>query len=112
MSTCGTCKHWKADDDSWHSVIRLKPREGESDDDRYDHTTALHNRERDAQKAYGTCEEIGLLDNYEEHDEDALPLAYTKDASDYVATLYTKAAFSCALFVPKPVIIESEIPES
>ena len=99
---CGTCVHWKPIDDDWYSVIRLTLREGEKEDDRYDYSTPLHAREVAAQKRYGECQEIGLLDNYEEHDEESLPLAYTKDASDYQATLYTQTAFGCPLWSDTP----------
>lgn len=95
--SCGACKHWQRDDEGWGVMIRLAPAEGDSEDDAYDYTSALSERQRRAEQRYGRCAVIDLLDGYEQHSEESLPLAFTKDGSDYKATLYTQAAFGCAM---------------
>lgn len=53
-------------------------------------------RDNESDKQYGRCREITLGDGYEEA-PDPLPLAVTKDGSDYKADLFTRADFGCVL---------------
>ena len=99
---CGTCKHWDDTHDDWRSGLTLMLKEGEKHDDRYDASSAYQQRTAEIEKQYGVCKEIGLLEGGEEVDGDDPPLAYTKDGSDYKATLYTKNDFGCVEWERKP----------
>lgn len=85
---CGTCKHWTVDDDWFASDLSLtRPPDEPSD--------AYYSRLEVANAAVRTCKAIELLSQYEAVDE--IPLAFTKDGSDYRADLRTRAEFGCVL---------------
>jgi hypothetical protein len=71
MSKCGTCKHWSKDG--------------------YPET-------------YGTCNAIEMWDKglfWKPTPKNRGPLAYVQDASDYHASLYTRAEFGCVMHEEK-----------
>lgn len=79
MSTCGTCKHWKP------------PLERTGFRQVYTH---------EADITYGECGLITLAFEYEDA-PDPLPLAVTKDGSDFAADLLTQPKFGCVLWEAK-----------
>ena len=76
VQRCGTCRHW------------IPPTE------RTDFRNLYKGNEAD--RLFGICGLIDLADAYEEA-PDPVPLAATKDGSDYRATLHTQEAFGCVL---------------
>lgn len=103
MSNCGSCKHWdeNAAKRDWRLRINLTLLPGEEESHRYQADTPLQQRTARAEQQYGRCSKIGLLNEFDEISEDDLPLAFTKDASEYKADLYTKAEFGCVLYEEK-----------
>jgi hypothetical protein len=102
--SCATCKHWLSDQGEqydWRVRIRLTLLPGESQEDRWEHDSPYEQRAARVERSYGLCKKIDLLDSYDEVSEDELPLAFTKDGSDYKANLYTRAEFGCAAHEPK-----------
>lgn len=86
---CGSCKHWVERDD--YSNIGLDYRPEDREDGYKARVTAQH----EADKLYKRCAVITLGN---EVDRDNLPLAFTLDASEYVANLMTQATFGCVLW--------------
>lgn len=78
--TCGTCRHW------------TPPTE------RTDFRNIF--RGDDADRLFGICEAINLADSYDPP-PDQIPLAVTKDGSDYKADLYTQESFGCVMWEAK-----------
>lgn len=97
---CGGCKHWEQTDTDWRLRLDLKLNEGETQENKYDIDGPYQERVRRAEQKFGRCNKITLLDSWEEHDENNLPVAFTRDASDYQADLYTKSEFGCVLQEP------------
>lgn len=94
MNTCGTCTHWQAPGgEDWRNTVRLARLPGES-------LRELDAREHRAEALFGECQAITMLDTYGKQAE-PLPLAYTRDASDYRADLFTQAEFGCSLWEAK-----------
>lgn len=91
---CSTCQHWTPPSertDFGHAVtIR-------SAADHYDKvlSEAAYAAETEADKTFGICKAIDLCELT--HGE-PIPLATTRDASDYIATLYTRPEFGCAMW--------------
>lgn len=78
---------------SWRASIRLKPLDGEDP-----YGEEIEARQHAAEARYGECQTIDLLDTYEAADADSVPVAFTKDGSDYMASLYTRDDFGCTLW--------------
>lgn len=78
---CGTCVHWTPPSmrTDYRNVFRGPV----------------------ADKQYGVCEAVKLASEYDEAPE-PLPLAVTKDGSDYKADLHTLAEFGCVLYEGEP----------
>jgi hypothetical protein len=95
---CRTCTHWKPPPfDDWSLSIRLTRLPDEAAGDEYHWDSAHNERVRRAEQQYGQCQAIGLLDSDEAYEERALPPAFTQDASNYRAALYTRAEFGCTM---------------
>lgn len=98
--TCATCKHWTqptartgyADALTYTGVATVGETWTPELSDR------ASSRTKEADLLYGECGAITLCADMS-LDEDA-PLATVRDASDYVATLFTQAAFGCAMWEP------------
>lgn len=88
---CGGCKHWDRDGirNDWRFSIRLDNAPGETQ-------KQADERSMEAEALFGKCNAIPLLDSYEKID--TIPLAFTQDASDYRADLFTQATFGCVLW--------------
>lgn len=78
MSRCESCVHWK---NPW-------------DDDPFDHVGSDLLADPGDEPRWGTCQLIGLA----EFGEKVTLPAFTKDGSDYVADLHTRADFGCVLW--------------
>jgi len=94
---CGSCRHWDhaGPHTGWAMNFTLKPLPGAGPSYKDEST---ERRQRDAEARYGLCKVIDLLDGYDPIDEADLPLAFCKDGSDYMAHLYTRAEFGCAMW--------------
>lgn len=97
---CGTCKHWEQFDVGWRIDLSLTLIEGETEATKYAVGSPYQERVRLAEQSYGKCSLISLLHGYEDVDESELPLAFTKDGSDYQAYLHTREEFGCVLQEP------------
>ncbi len=90
---CSTCRHWTPDDNRWSKRIHVRiegpyteAKGAESD-----------RREAEVERLYNRCSGVPEIpDGW-----DQPPLAYTMDASEYSATLFTQADFGCVLHEPK-----------
>jgi hypothetical protein len=87
---CETCQHWRPPGQrtGWRNAIEIV-----TPDDRHD--TEATNA---ADVLYGECAAIDLQREWP--NDKPLPLATTCDASEYEATLYTRAEFGCVMHVP------------
>lgn len=77
-TSCKTCKHWS---DPW-SVEQF----------------TFTPSDVDEPVRWGTCTRIGLVDRHDHVGGDVL--AFTRDASDYIADLHTRDDFGCVLWEP------------
>jgi hypothetical protein len=59
---------------------------------------AVGQAEHDADRKYGECQAINLEAGTDLPFGAPLPLAVARDGSDYMAQLYTQAAFGCAMW--------------
>ena len=84
VGDCGSCQHW-------HNPWTDEPR------DDYVSASSV-----DEPARWGTCDGVGLIDRHERVPGDVM--AFTRDASDYVADLHTRDDFGCALWVEKAPI--------
>lgn len=91
--SCASCRHWtppKSRDDFGHAVTISPAQYGDAA-----LSAAAREAQDEADKTFGICKAIDLCDLTL---GDPIPLASTRDASDYIATLYTQAAFGCAMW--------------
>lgn len=86
---CGSCKHWTERTDYYSLDLDYRP------EDREDGYKAKVAAQIEADKLYRRCAAVELGT---EVDRDNLPLAFTLDASQYVANLMTQATFGCVLW--------------
>lgn len=78
---CGSCKHW------------IPP-------ERRNDFKSIWKDDGETDKKYGICTLIELGDSYQDPPT-PLPLAATKDGSDYRADLFTQPSFGCVLWEPR-----------
>lgn len=94
MNTCETCTHWLRPEQrtGFTHVITVYP-------DGY-HAARLKAESDAADRLFGQCRAINLTTDVQV--SEPIPLAVTRDASEYQADLYTQATFGCAMWEPKP----------
>lgn len=90
---CGSCRHWRPPEerDDFRQVLRVYPIDGD-----YDRVRGISDT---VDRMFGTCGAIQLGDEIRE--DEAIPFAVTKDGSDYMADLFTRREFGCALHEPR-----------
>jgi hypothetical protein len=106
--TCGTCAHWQRPEvrEGWKTAVRIEtPNRHPSHSPNLKAEQAAMERDEAltaaADQLYGICQKVVLSDPYDPFAPgDPLPIALTKDASDYTADLYTQAEFGCVLHTP------------
>lgn len=104
MSTCGSCKHW-AHPDGWGpnaslEYLRSTPRQLDENNQVIWHDDEDQAREELAHQIeaqFGLCGGVQFGLEISSPDE-APPLAFTIDGSMFMAALWTRAEFGCALF--------------
>lgn len=91
--------HWKpkGEADDWRVRINLTLRPDEDEATKNKHDSPHQQRVVAAEKQYRRCTKLNLLDSWDAIPEEDLPVAFTRDASDYQADVYTKAEFGCVL---------------
>lgn len=94
MNTCAACRHWTPPTErtDFGTAVTIRSAADHYDADA---SAAAHEAQAEADKTFGICKAIDLCELA--HGE-PVPLATTRDASDYIATLYTQAEFGCALW--------------
>lgn len=94
MNTCSTCKHWTPPSErtGYGNAIRYRG-------DEWDDETGEPVRGSEDDKLFGLCRKVILGDDL--HIDKPAPLAVTRDASDYMANLFTQAEFGCVLHEEK-----------
>lgn len=90
---CDTCKHWQRPEerDDFSHVMSVYPLDG--------NYPRLREASDAADRLFGRCQAIDLVTEVAEGEP--IPLAITKDGSDYTASLFTQAEFGCALWETK-----------
>lgn len=95
MGECQNCIFWTppSQREDFHDTVEIDHKSADWD--------TVWARQVEADKMFGQCREITLGGGREFDVDDELPLAVTKDGSDYKANLYTQATFGCVLFEDK-----------
>jgi hypothetical protein len=99
-STCVSCQHWTPPTERTEFKTTVEP--VWSFEDHPDAAREMDKRQADADekdRLFGHCEAIQMGPASA---GEALPLALTLDGSGYMADLFTRAEFGCALWTPKP----------
>jgi hypothetical protein len=94
MSTCATCKHWRRPENrnDFHDAVSFA---GDEWVDDVGNGMDGYQRGSVEDRKFGECLAIDLGTDLPEGPP---PLAVTRDASDYQATLYTQAEFGCLMW--------------
>lgn len=98
--SCETCRHWHKPDSrtGFGDAVYISP-SGEHPFTPADYRVARE-RQQEADRLFGECEVINLEAGTDLTVDSPLPLAVTRDGSDYRAHLYTQASFGCVLHEP------------
>lgn len=91
MSACVSCKHWTppAERDDFRTAVSFHYGDKPYQPGLVDKTDML----------YGECRAIIIQIEWDP--DEPVPLATTRDASDYKATLYTQSTFGCRMHEEK-----------
>lgn len=89
---CGTCVKWKSPDKRVDYTNAVSFTSGGDWEETYE-------QQEKADKLFGVCE--GVRPGFDLDATDPLPMATVVDGSQYLATLFTRAEFYCALYSDK-----------